>query len=135
MDPAYIPFSEEDEGKMKSAATWGMIVAITSIIGAGISLIGTASSMADLPEELRKLAMSVMVPGMLIEAFYLTINVFLLQACRAIRKVATTNEADQAYLLAAFRKLRLYFMVQVIMVLVGLGLGFFAMSAGSALLP
>ena len=56
-------------------------------------------------------------------AFTVLINVWLLQASLAFRKVALTDEADQAYLLAGFAKLRAYFLIQLVLIFVGIGLG------------
>ena len=55
-------------------------------------------------------------------AFTVLINVWLLQASLSFRKVALTDEADQVYLLEGFRKLRAYFMIQVILILAMFGL-------------
>lgn len=112
-----IPFTEEDERRIASAGLWGMVVAVTSIAGGLIALvvqISAASRLAD-PAEL--------FGSMIQAAFAVLINAWLLQASQAMRKVALTDEADQAHLLLAFRKLRAYFMVQVILMLVAIGFG------------
>lgn len=130
MDVARIPFTPEDEQKIASAATWGSIVAIASIVGGGISLVATAAALSEIPDE----AMFAMIPALAATVFMVLINVWLLQACQAFRKVARTDEADQAYLLAGFKKLRAYFMLQVIMILVMFGLALFGGMAAVALM-
>ena len=130
MDGARIPFTPEDERKIASAATWGSIVAIASVVGGGISTVASVSAMADLPPEMSY----AMIPAFAAEVFVILINVWLLQACQAFRKVAVTDEADQAYLLAGFKKLRAYFMLQVIMILVVFALAIFGGMAAFAML-
>lgn len=125
MDVARIPFTEEDERKIASAATWGVVVAVTSIATAAISLLLQLEAIADLAMIFEILgpiaALSVISPVITV-----IINVWLLQASLAFRKVALTDEADQAYLLKGFRGLRGYFMAQVTIILVAIGLGIFA---------
>ncbi|MCH9682999.1 MAG: hypothetical protein K0V04_16305 [Deltaproteobacteria bacterium] len=122
MDAAHIPFTDEDERKIASAATWGMIVAITSISTGAISLLMQLSVMSSLPSGMKALVLVPVVQA----AVTILLNLWLLQASLAFRKVALTDEADQEYLLAGFRKLRAYFMVQVILILVAIGLGLLA---------
>ena len=130
MDPARIPFSPDDEAKIASAANWGSIMAITSIVGGGLSLIITSMAASKLGDGAEMFAM---VPAIIAEAFVLVINVWLLQACQAFRKVAVTDVADQAYLLAGFRKLRAYFLLQVVMILAMFGLAFFGGAMAAAM--
>lgn len=115
MDANRIPFTEEDERRIASAATWGMIVALTSIAAGVLSLLVQSSLML----RFGSLDKALLVP--LVQAgITVMINVWLLQASQAFRKVALTDEADQAYLLQGFRKLRGYFMVQVILILLAI---------------
>lgn len=129
MDARRIPFTEEDERRIASAATWGLIVSISSIVTALLSLAVQGQAVSNLgavPRELQGL-MAPMLAGGLIQALLTVLfNVWLLQASLAFRKVALTDEADQAYLLLGLRKLRAYFMVQVILILVVAGLGILA---------
>jgi hypothetical protein len=48
------------------------------------------------------------------------IGVWSLQAARAFKNVATTDVADQAYLVQGFTKLRSIFLLQGVLILVGL---------------
>ena len=112
-----IPFTQEDEQRIASAATWGMIVSITSIASGGLSLLVQAPIILDNPG-LRGL----IAAPVLVAVYTLVVNVWLLQASLAFRKVALTDEADQVYLLEGFRKLRAYFMIQVILILAMFGL-------------
>lgn len=119
MDAQRIPFTEEDERRIASAATWGMIVAITTIISSLISL-GVAAQMYFDSATLRQMH-SIMAPMLAFSAVFslisVLLNVWLLQASLAFRKVAITDEADQAHLLAGFGGLRAYFMAQVTVIL------------------
>jgi hypothetical protein len=116
-----IPFTEEDERRMASAATWGLIIAVSSIATALVSLSVTAleyseaSHLEDMMGAVYAFSAGQALVSMLLHAW-------LLQASLSFRKGATTDEADQAHLLAGFRKLRAYFMLQVILiVLVSVG--------------
>ena len=132
MDGARIPFEPDDEAKIASAATWGSIVSITSIIGGGLSLATMAMAVSNLPEELPvEFGTAALVVNAIGVVFLIVINVWLLQACVAFRKVALTDEADQAYLLAGFRKLRAYFMLQVVLIIAMFGLTFVGAFAGA----
>lgn len=130
MDARRIPFTEEDERRIASAATWGLIVSISSIVTALISLAVQVQSLGELdravPSEMRGLMAPVLAAGAIQALLTTLFNVWLLQASLAFRKVATTDEADQAHLLTGFRKLRAYFMIQVILILVVIGLGIVA---------
>jgi len=107
-----IPFTEEDERRIASAGLWGMIVAVTSIATGLISLV------VQVPLLEVSMVRTVAIGSMVQAGVTVVINLWLLQACLAMRKVALTDEADQAHLLTAFQKLRAYFMVQVILLLV-----------------
>ena len=130
MDPRRIPFTEEDERRIASAATWGMIVSISSIVTALLSLVIQAFALPhvnrSLPAQLQTFTTAVLAGGAIQSVLTVLFNVWLLQASLAFRKVATTDEADQAYLLVGFRKLRAYFMIQVILILLVIGLGILA---------
>jgi hypothetical protein len=113
MDTKRIPFAQEDERRIASAATWGMIVATTAI----------ATSVLSVVFSLRQILAFMDVAGLMMAAplvqaiVTILLNVWLLQASLSFRKVALTDEADQAHLLAGFRKLRAYFMIQVILIM------------------
>lgn len=113
MDAKRIPFTEEDERRIGSAATWGMVVSITSIATALLSVAVTGEQVAAMVQLAGLWAAAPFIQALLTILF----DVWLLQASLAFRKVAITDEADQAHLLAGFRKLRAYFMVQVILII------------------
>ena len=113
-----IPFTAEDERSINSAATWGMIVSLTSLATGLISLLVQLPTISANPHIAKFIALPFIQA-----AFTVLINVWLLQASLAFRKVALTDEADQAYLLAGFAKLRAYFLVQLVLIFVGIGLG------------
>jgi hypothetical protein len=116
MDERRIPFAKEDEERIASAGVWGMIAAVTSmaaaVLGAIVSLMGKGAS------------------AFIGQAISVTINlilgVWLLQASSAFRKVALSDEADQHYLLLGFSKLRAYFMMMGIVIIVALSLALLA---------
>ncbi len=119
MDVNRIPFTDDDERKIASAANWGMIVAVTSIATGLISLFVQFSAVNSLGMHISKM----LVAAPVIQAgVTIVLNLWLLQASLAFRKVALTDEADQEHLLTGFRKLRAYFMMQVIMILAIVGL-------------
>jgi hypothetical protein len=125
-DGRRIPFLEEDERRIASAAFWGMVVAITSIATAGIQI---ATLAPHIPTLLQLGGMALV--GVFYPCLQILFNVWLLQASLAFRKVAATDDGDQAHLLVGFRRLRAYFMVQVIVILVSIvgGLVFFVVAS------
>jgi hypothetical protein len=102
-----IPFEREDERAMASAATWAMLSAVVSVIstlfGAFIAL-GAGSDSGSVIGETVGVAITV------------TLAAWLFRAGALFRKVATTDEADQRYLIEGFGKLRAYFRLVVILV-------------------
>jgi len=117
MDARHIPFTEEDERRIASAALWGMIVAITTITSSVVTVLLQAQLYfggSHLHFAMWPMYLATGVQALLSIFF----NVWLLQASLSFRKVAVTNEADQAHLLTGFRRLRGYFMIQVIVILV-----------------
>ena len=127
MDGKRIPFVEEDERAMASAASWGTIVAITSIISALIGALSQLSVVGSLGAE-------AMIPVVISAGVQLLLAMWLLQASGSFKKVATTDEADQAHLLSGFRKLRAYFMLQVILILLIVGLVLLGALVGASFL-
>ena len=116
-----IPFTPEDEQAIASASTWGLIVGGTSIATGIISLL------VQIPMILETEALRGFIAAPVLQAaFTVLINVWLLQASLAFRKVALTNEADQAFLLEGFRRLRAYFMIQLILIIAAVALGIMA---------
>lgn len=120
MDAQRIPFTARDERRIASVATWGMIVASSSLVMALVALVAIIV-LYFAGTHLRFAFGPFFVVGAIQASLVVLLNLWLLQASLAFRKVATTDEADQAYLLAGFRKLRAYFMLQVILVLIAVG--------------
>jgi hypothetical protein len=119
MNGKRIPFTAEDEERIASAGMWGMIVAIASIVSTLLSLITQVIVAAGAPQGGTVLAAAA-VPGLIGLALVIILGVWLLQASLAFRKVALTDEADEAYLLEGFRKLRNYFMMTGILIIIAL---------------
>jgi hypothetical protein len=112
MDARRIPFTREDEERIASAGLWGIVVAVTSLASA---LIGAALSvMSRQGGEMFRGLLGLTLNGIL--------ALWLLQASLAFRRVATTDEADEHYLLLGFSKLRGYFMMTGILIFIGFGL-------------
>jgi hypothetical protein len=132
MDPKRIPFTPEDERKIASAGLWGLIVGATSVAVAVLTVLtmlvnGSLTLMLELQGWTSALV-SIAAPGVQI-----VLNLWLLQAALAFRKVALTDEADHAFLLQGFRRLRTYFFVQCMLIIGGLVLAVFFGVAGAAL--
>jgi hypothetical protein len=119
MDERRIPFSREDEERIASAGVWGMIAAMASmgsaILGAIVSF--TTQGAVALITQVIAVTLNVIL------------GVWLYQASAAFRKVATTDEADEHYLLLGFSKLRAYFMMMGILIIIAVSLGALAILA------
>jgi hypothetical protein len=102
-----IPFTVAAEAKIKSLSFW------LSIVG----WLGIAAGVVDLID----LATPARNGGQIVNAvIHFLLGYWCLQAATAFKKVATTDEADQAYLVQGFSRLRSIFLLQGIMILVGL---------------
>jgi hypothetical protein len=124
MSSTRIPFTREDKEKIASAATWGLVVSVTSLITGALALL----------VELSSSNRAELFGQMLQTGFTVVINIWLLQASLALRNVASdTNSNDQGNILIGFRKLRAYFMAQVIVILIAVGFGVLAFVAMKAL--
>jgi hypothetical protein len=104
---ARIPFSIEAEGHIKSLALWLSILGWLNIVAAVFNLIGVLSSVRNSGQFVNFL-------------ISLLLGIWARQAASAFRAVATTDTADQAYLVQGFTKLRAIFLLQGIMIIVGL---------------
>jgi hypothetical protein len=125
MDARRIPFTPEDEERIASAGMWGIIVAVTSIASSILSTIASAILVARSPVPGAMVGV-VIIPGLIGVVIGVILGIWLLQASMAFRKVALTDEADQHYLLVGFHKLRNYFMMMGIILIIAV--------AGSVLL-
>jgi hypothetical protein len=100
-----IPFGPKAESEILALSFWLRTTGIVNCIAAVMNLMSLANNLN---------------AGPLIN---LALNAFLgmsvLNAAEAFKMIATTDRADQAYLVIAFRKLHNIFMVQAIMILLG----------------
>ncbi len=101
-----IPFTVAAEGQIKSLSFW-------LTIGGWVSAIAAVGDLVDL-------ALTPHVGQIITLILHVAIAVWLLQAARAFKNVATTDVADQAYLVQGFAKLRSIFLLQGVLVLVEL---------------
>jgi hypothetical protein len=102
-----IPFTAAAEGQIKSLSFWLAVVGWLNIIAAAGDIINLIMPQRNLGQ-----------------IFNLILHVALaswsLQAARAFKGVATTDVADQAYLVQGFTKLRSIFLLQGILIIVSL---------------
>jgi hypothetical protein len=102
-----IPFTVAAEAKIKSLSFWLNLVGWISIAAGVIDVIDLATPARN--------------GGQIFNAvIHFLMGYWCLQAATAFKKVATTDEADQAYLVQGFSRLRSIFLLQGIMILVGL---------------
>ena len=102
-----IPFTVAAEAKIKSLSFWLSIVGWVGIVAGVLDLINLVTPARN--------------PGQIGNAIiHFLMGYWCLQAATAFKKVATTDEADQAYLVQGFSRLRNIFLLQGIMILVGL---------------
>lgn len=114
MSSTRIAFTHEDKRKINSAATWGLIVSVTSLVTGILTILVELSSSKG-----TSIAVQVIQTGITV-----VINIWLLQASLALRKVASdANANDQGNLFIGFSKLRAYFMAQVIILLTAIAFG------------
>ena len=101
-----IPFTQAAEGKIKSLAGWLTILGWVGVAAGFLDLISMVSAAHN--------------AGQIGNAIiHLLVGFWCLQLAKAFRKVATTDEDDQGYLVKGFSELRKVFLLQGIMVLVG----------------
>ena len=101
-----IPFSASAEAMLRSLAVWmsaaGWIHLVLSV-GDLLNMFATKN------------------PGVLVNALLkIVIGVWSIQAAQSFRMVATTDRADQAYLVQGFRKLHSIFLLQAVLVIISL---------------
>jgi len=113
MSVARIPFSAMDESRIASAASWGIITAVTSLVSISISAVVTLPALFKLASSGfgGAIAMGGLIGTLVAIVVTVLLDVWLIQASVAFRKVALTDVADQHYLVEGFGKLRNYFMV------------------------
>lgn len=101
-----IPFTAAAEGQIKSLSFWLTVVGWLNVVAAVAEFIGLFAhrNYGDIVNLI----------------LHLALGLWSLQAARAFRNVATTDVADQAYLVEGFTKLRSIFLLQGLLIIVGL---------------
>jgi hypothetical protein len=138
-----IPFSPQEEHTISSMARWMRFMAVVGIVGSillllfavlGVGLYSAAHGLAESSPNWVKLQKFIDEAGWLV---YLVLAVFLLAAAVALWQnfalyhagdyfdlVARTDVADQDYLARGLDKLRTYFKIQVLIVLITVAVAF-----------
>jgi len=102
-----IPFSPQAEAGIRALAGWMQIAAVVDILAAVGKLINTFAPKYQ--------------PGHIVDAILtLLIGVWVYQAGTAFRQVATTDVADQRYLMDGFSQLRKVFLLQSALIIISL---------------
>jgi hypothetical protein len=102
-----IPFSAQAEANLRALCNWMQIAAVFSIVGGAAKLVSAFTPRREF--------------GNLVDAVLtFLIGLWIYQAGVAFRKVATTDTADQRHLVEGFTLLRRVFLLQSILVIVGL---------------
>jgi len=99
-----IPFTPDDERRIKGVALWTKIVGIVTICSASLSGLVNLASIILLPFDLLGTIRSVVS-----FLFTFLLGLFLLQASTPLHKLAVTDEADKQYLLEGCQGLTKYF--------------------------
>src|SRR5262245_15254382 len=103
-----IPFTLEAEGQIKSLSFWLTVVGWLNIAAAVIDAVNMVFPGRTLGCQLIALLLHAAVAA------------WSLQAAGAFKNVATTDVADQSYLVQGFAKLRSIFLLQGVIILVGM---------------
>jgi hypothetical protein len=102
---SHIPFTAQGEASLGALCNWMQIAAVFSIVAAVFKLISAFTPRQDFSK--------------IIDAVLtFVIGLWTYQAATAFRKVATTDTADQRYLIEGFTLLRRVFLLQSILVIV-----------------
>jgi hypothetical protein len=101
-----IPFTLEAENQIKALSFWLTIVGWLNLAGAVIDVVNMAWPAWNLGQIVNLI-------------LHIAVGVWALQAARSFQDVATTDVADQAYLVRGFAKLRSIFLLQGVLILVG----------------
>lgn len=123
MSAKRIPFDPSDERAIASGATWAIVSAVVSTVSSLLSVLVAGSAGGDQEDLLGEII------GLVITIIS---SAWLFQAGMLFRKVATTDVADQKYLIAGFAKLRSYFRLVVILVIIALCFAVFMLITGGA---
>ena len=101
-----IPFTAEAEAQIKRLSFWLSVIGWLNAVAVGFDVLNLV-----LTRNLGQIA-NAFVHGL--------VATWSLQAARAFKEVATTDTADQANLVQGFTKLRAVFLLQGVMILIGL---------------
>ena len=102
-----IPFSPQAEASIRALSGWMQVAAVVSILGAIAKLVSAFTPRYQ--------------PGHIVDAFItFLIGLWIYQAGTAFRQVATTDVADQRYLMEGFTHLRKVFLLESILVIISL---------------
>jgi hypothetical protein len=100
-----IPFTAQAEANVKDLSYWMHVAAVISVIGAVAEFVSAFTPRQDFGK----------VIGAVIQ---FVIGIWIYQAGTAFEKVATTDVADQHFLMKGFTLLRQVFLLQSIMVII-----------------
>jgi hypothetical protein len=100
-----IPFTAQAEANIRALAYWMQWAAIISIIGAACEFVSAFTPRQDFSK----------IIGAVVK---LVVGIWIYQAGTAFRMVATTDTADQHYLMEGFTLLRKVFLLQAILVII-----------------
>ena len=102
-----IPFTAAAAAQIKSLSFWLTVIGwlnVAAAVGAFFNLVQPQGNLGQMVNLI----------------LHIAIATWSLQAARAFQSVATTDVADQAYLVRGFTKLRSIFLLQGILIIVGL---------------
>jgi len=124
---ARVPFEIDDEKTIASMAKWMMFIAVVHFIisfliligscfaGFGVAMAPTATGVGGSPAAVAIGAMITMLVFMVLTFIVLLVQgVLLAKASSSFKAVATTDHADQDHLAAGFRRMRVFFLFEVI---------------------
>jgi hypothetical protein len=146
MSVARIPFSHAEESVLTQLGGWMLFIAIVHFLGAAFAILGACLFLgvgamgAGAASQLggAEMGVAMMVGGFIVVvvgAILIAQGVLLIQARNGFQAVAQTDDSDQAYLSYGFRKLKMFFLIEVILGALGLlsNCGGLIMTAVSAL--
>lgn len=134
-----IPFTTADEAMIRSLAGWMTFMAVFHIIGGTLGLgVGGCLALGGAAATMRSalaggIILVVMVLVLAMCAAILGQGILLLGARASFHSMATTDDADQDHLSAGFRKLKTFFLLEVILgglALLSAGLGVVSLVLG-----
>jgi len=102
-----IPFTVAAEKQLKTLSFWLALVGWLNVIAGVSDLLNLALPTRNIAHVLNAI-------------LHFALGAWSLQAAKAFKNVATTDVADQAYLVQGFTKLRSIFLLQGILILVGM---------------